>query len=143
MLKRRNPTTPGQRGMVLLVTKSNKKSKSARGLLRPLKGPKGRSKGRISQRHQSRGAKKFYRIIDFKRDKKDVEGVVYTVEYDPNRNCDIAMINYIDGDKRYILAPEGLKAGDKVVSSSKAVPKTGNATELSNIPLPFEDWTSQ
>jgi len=135
MLKRLKPTTPGQRGMVLLVSKTNKKSKSARGLLKPLKGPKGRSKGKISQRHQSRGAKKFYRIIDFKRNKSDVEGLVYTIEYDPNRNCNIAMVNYIDGDKRYILAPEGLKAGDKVVSSSKAAPKIGNATELSNIPL--------
>lgn len=135
MLKRKKPTTSGQRGIVFLVSKINKKRKSAKSLLVPLKGPKGRSRGRISQRHQSRGAKKHYRIIDFKRDKKDIEGIVYTVEYDPNRNCDVALIHYIDGEKRYVLAPEGLGEGDRIVSGIKVVPKTGNATVLANIPL--------
>jgi large subunit ribosomal protein L2 len=98
-------------------------------------GPKGRSRGRVSMRHQSVGTRKHYRLIDFKRNKYDIEAKVAFIEYDPNRGPSIALINYADGEKKYILAPEGLKAGDTVVSGEKALAELGNALPLKNIPL--------
>jgi len=133
-LKAKKPTSPGVRGTVDPVLKHTTK-KPHKKLTRALKGPKGRSYGKVSVRHQSRGAKKHYRIIDFKRDKVGVEGVVKTIEYDPNRNCSIALINYLDGDKRYILAPNNLKVGDKIIAGTKTAPKEGNAMLIKNIPL--------
>lgn len=95
----------------------------------------GRSKGRITVRHQGGRHKRFYRIIDFKRDKLGVEGKVIAFEYDPNRNVDIALISYSDGEKRYILCPKGLKVGDDVTSAEKVEVKVGNTMKLKNIPI--------
>ena len=95
----------------------------------------GRSHGRITVRHQGGRQKRYYREIDFKRDKKGVEGVVLAFDYDPNRNVNIALIAYADGDKRYILAPIGLKVKDKVIADDKTEIATGNALKLKNIPV--------
>ena len=96
----------------------------------------GRDKtGRISVRHQGGGEKRFLRKIDFKRDKKDIKAMVVAIEYDPSRGADIALLNYIDGEKRYILAPLGLKIGDKLLSGNKAELKPGNALPLGSIPV--------
>lgn len=91
--------------------------------------------GKISVRHRGGGEKRFLRKIDFKRDKRDVEAKVAAIEYDPNRGADIALLNYIDGEKRYILAPLGLKVGDKVISGEKVELKRGNALSLARIPI--------
>ncbi len=91
--------------------------------------------GRVSVRHQGGRQKRYYRFIDFKRDKKDVEGLVLQMEYDPNRNAHIALIQYKDGEKRYIIQPKDLKIGDKVISSDKAEAKVGNTIPLKNIPI--------
>jgi len=131
---KRKPTSPGVRAQkrIKFYTSGDKPLKR---LLSPLKGPKGRGLGKISVRHQSRGAKKHYRLIDFKRDNKDIPGVVKTIEYDPVRNASICLIFYKDGDKRYILAPNGLKVGDNIISSDKVKPNIGNCMLLKNIPL--------
>lgn len=92
-------------------------------------------KGRISVRHRGGGEKRFLRIIDFKRDKADIEAEVASIEYDPNRGAEIALLHYKDGEKRYILAPLGLKVGDKVISGEKADLTMGNALPLANIPI--------
>ena len=105
-------------------------------LLAPLSNKSGRnSYGRITVRHRGGGNRKKYRIIDFKRQKHDVEATVLGIEYDPNRSAFIALVQYADGEKRYILAPHGLKAGDKVVSGAEADIKPGNALPLKNIPV--------
>lgn len=93
------------------------------------------SKGRLTMRHIGGGHKKHYRIIDFKRDKHDIPAVVASVEYDPNRSAFISLLNYVDGEKRYILAPKGIKVGDKVISGMDAPPEIGNALPLSKLPL--------
>lgn len=93
------------------------------------------SSGTISVRHQGGRHKRYYRLIDFKRDKRGIKGVVECIEYDPNRNVDIALINYADGEKRYILCPKDLKINDKIITSENADIKTGNALALKNIPL--------
>lgn len=98
----------------------------------------GRSKGRISVRHKGGGAKRVYRMIDFKRDKRDVSAKVKAIEYDPNRSADIALLVYADGEHRYILAPEKIKVGSKVVASEKASAKVGNALPLEKIPVGTE-----
>ncbi len=92
------------------------------------------SQGRITVRHRGGGHKRLYRIIDFKRDKYDIEGKVLTVEYDPNRSCYISLISYLDGEKRYILAPYGIKVGDKIAAGPKAPVKIGNAIPLKRVP---------
>ena len=135
MLKIRKPTTSGLRGRIDLVVDYTKGVKPTKSLLTDLKGPKGRSHGKVSMRHQARGVKKFYRLIDFKRDKNDIEGTVKTVEYDPNRNTNISLVAYKDGEKRYILTPKNLKVGDKVISGETAPIKVGNACKIANIPL--------
>ncbi len=109
--------------------------RSAKGLTISNVGPAGRSRGRVSMRHQSRGARKHYRLIDFKRDKHDIPATIQTIEYDPNRGPSIALISYTDGEKRYILAPEGLKTGEKVISGEKVEPTVGNSLPLKNVPL--------
>lgn len=134
MIKTYRPTSPGIRQRRTLDkgiddVKPNKK------LTKPLKGPVGRSKGRISTRHRQRGTKKNYRIIDFKRDKHGIPGKVASIQNDPNRGCNIALIHYSDGEKRYILAPEGLKKGMEVISGEKAPVEVGNALPLNKIPL--------
>lgn len=111
------------------------KKKPEKSLLKPLKKKAGRSnQGRISVRHRGGGAKRMLRIIDFKRDKLDVAGEVASIEYDPNRSARIALINYADGEKRYILAPLGLKVGDTIIAGGDAEVKTGNALPLRLIP---------
>lgn len=132
-LRHYRPTTPGRRHRVDLVPEFDKKARSEKSLLKPLKKRAGRSSaGRISVRHQGGGAKRLYRVIDFKRDKFEISGVIKQIEFDPNRGANIALVVYKDGEKRYILAPLGLKAKDSVLSSSKARLefKVGNAMPL-------------
>lgn len=139
MIKKYKPTSPGRRNMTKMVgmsgqtsvlTKSEKKN-----LTVSLRGPVARSGGRISVQHQFSGTKKRYRVVDFKRNKYGIEGEVVAIEYDPNRTCELALVFYHDGDKRFVLAPIGLKVGDKIISDEKAEPKPGNAMRLANIPL--------
>lgn len=112
---------------------------SQKNLKQILKKHSGRdSSGQITVRHQGGRQKRYYRFIDFKRNKKDVKGKVIAFEYDPNRNVDIALIEYKDGEKRYILTPENLKVGDEIVSGGKAEIKLGNALPLRNIPVGIE-----
>ena len=130
------PTTPGRRGMSTLTNEEITKSTPEKSLTVTLKKNSGRNnQGKITVRHQGGGVKRKYRIIDFKRDKKDIAGVVASIEYDPNRTANIALINYLDGEKRYIIAPKGLKVGDKIVSGTNVDIKVGNALPLINIPV--------
>lgn len=131
------PTTPSRRHMsVSGFDGIDKKAKPERSLTETLKKHSGRnSYGRITVRHKGGGNRRKYRVIDFKRDKIDVEGTVLRLEYDPNRSANIALIEYADGERRYIVAPVGLKAGDKVMSSASADIKPGNALPIANIPV--------
>ena len=135
-IKTFNPTTPSRRNMTVLSYKGLSKVKPEKSLLEKVKKTAGRnSYGRITVRHIGGGNKKKYRIIDFKRQKLDVYAEVKTLEYDPNRSANIALVQYEDGEKAYILAPEGLKIGDKVVSSKDADIKPGNCLPVENIPV--------
>lgn len=135
-IKKFSPTTPGQRNKSTLVNEEITKSTPEKSLVVTLNKKAGRNnQGKITVRHQGGGVKRKYRIIDFKRNKFDVEGVVASIEYDPNRSANIALINYLDGEKRYIIAPKGLKVGDKIVAGSNADIKTGNALPIMNIPV--------
>ena len=130
------PTTPGRRGMSTLTNEEITKSTPEKSLTVTLKKNSGRNnQGKITVRHQGGGVKRKYRLIDFKRDKKDIAGVVASIEYDPNRTANIALINYMDGEKRYIIAPKGLKVGDKVISGENVDIKVGNALPIMNIPV--------
>lgn len=133
-MKKYKPTSPGRRHRIDRDSQSLSKKRPEKSLTKSLKGPVGRSKGRVTIRHRERGEKKLYRQIDFKRDKLDIEGRVETLEYDPNRSANIALIVYPDGEKRYILAPEGLEVGKTVVSGEKVEVQEGNAMPLKNIP---------
>ena len=134
-LKVYKPTSPGRRGMSGSTFEEITKSKPEKSLLRPLRKKAGRSnQGRITVRHRGGGAKRRFRIIDFKRDKIGVPGRVAAVEYDPNRSARIALIYYADGDKRYILAPSELKVGDAIKSDEDAELKSGNTLPLKLIP---------
>ena len=131
-----NPTTPGRRGMSTTDYRGLSKVEPERSLLEPVKKHSGRnSYGRITVRHHGGGNRRKYRVIDFKRDKVGIEAEVLTLEYDPNRSAFIALLQYEDGEKRYIIAPNGLKVGDKVVSGPEADIKVGNALPLLNIPV--------
>lgn len=131
-----NPTSAGRRGMTSLTFEEITTSKPQKSLLKPLKKKAGRNNtGRMTTRHQGGGHKQMYRVIDFKRTKDDVPAKVASIEYDPVRTANIALLNYVDGEKRYIIAPEGLKLGDVVVSGPNADIKVGNALPLSNIPV--------
>ena len=131
-----NPTTPGRRGMSTTDYRGLSKVEPERSLLEPVKKHSGRnSYGRITVRHHGGGNRRKYRVIDFKRDKVGMEAEVLTLEYDPNRSAFIALLQYEDGEKRYIIAPNGLKVGDKVVSGAEADIKVGNALPLLNIPV--------
>ena len=135
-IKKFRPTTPGQRNTSTLVNEEITKSTPEKSLVVTLNKKAGRNnQGKITVRHQGGGVKRKYRIIDFKRNKFDVEGVVASIEYDPNRSANIALINYLDGEKRYIIAPKGLKVGDKIVAGSNVDIKTGNALPIMNIPV--------
>ncbi|MGI5971201.1 MAG: 50S ribosomal protein L2 [Oscillospiraceae bacterium] len=136
-IKSFRPTTPSRRHMTVSAFDGiDKKAKPERSLTEVLKKNSGRNNyGRITVRHKGGGNKRKYRIIDFKRDKTDMPAEVLRLEYDPNRSANIALLQYEDGEKRYILAPVGLNPGDKVISSASADIKPGNALPLSNIPL--------
>jgi large subunit ribosomal protein L2 len=127
--------TNGTRGMSTLVNEEITKTTPEKSLTVTLKKNGGRNnQGRITVRHRGGGAKRKYRIIDFKRNKDGVVGTVSSIEYDPNRSSNIALITYADGEKRYIIAPKGLKVGDKIESGAKADIKVGNCLPLENIP---------
>ncbi|MBQ5329111.1 MAG: 50S ribosomal protein L2 [Oscillospiraceae bacterium] len=131
-----NPTTPGRRDMSTIDYSGLSKVAPERSLLEPMKKHSGRnSYGRITVRHRGGGNRTKYRIIDFKRNKTGINGEVLTLEYDPNRSAHIALVQYEDGEKRYIIAPHGMKPGDKVVSGPEADIIPGNALPLVNIPV--------
>lgn len=130
------PTSPARRFMSVLTYEELTKKPPERSLTEHKKKHAGRNQtGKITVRHQGGGNKAKYRIIDFKRDKDSIPAKVAAIEYDPNRSAFIALLHYVDGEKRYILAPEGLQAGDSVVSGPEADIKPGNALPLQNIPL--------
>ena len=131
-----NPTTPGLRGMTVSTFEEITTDKPEKSLTVTLKKHSGRnSRGKITVRHRGGGYRPKYRIIDFKRDKDGVPGKVATIEYDPNRSANIALINYADGEKRYIVAPNKLAVGDVIVSGPDADIKIGNALPVANIPV--------
>lgn len=135
-IKTFNPTTPSRRHMTVTDYSVLSKVKPEKSLLENLNKYAGRnSYGRITVRHCGGGNKRKYRIIDFKRDKMDISAVVKTLEYDPNRGAFIALVQYEDGEKRYIIAPHNLAVGDKVISSAAADIKPGNALPISSIPV--------
>ncbi len=136
-VKKYNPTSPGQRFRVSVdYSVLTKNAKPEKKLLSSMKSSGGRNNsGRMTVRNRGGGHKRRYRIIDFKRDKNDMPAKVLTIEYDPNRTCFISLVQYDDGEKRYILAPEGIKEGDVVMSGAAAVPELGNTLYLSDIPL--------
>ena len=130
------PTSPGRRFVVNIKTENLHKGEPYKPLVTGLKKSGGRnSYGRITTRHQGGGHKKLYRIIDFKRDKNDIEGKVERIEYDPNRSSHIALILYKDGERRYIVAPRKLSVGDSIISGDKTPLSIGNAMSLLNIPI--------
>ncbi len=129
------PTSPGRRGMSVSTFEEITKSKPERSLVVSLKKHSGRNnQGKITTRHRGGGVKRAYRLIDFKRNKLSVPAKVAAIEYDPNRTARIALLHYVDGEKRYILAPVGLKVGDRVVAGPEADIRPGNALPLKNIP---------
>ncbi len=130
------PTSPARRFMSVLTYEEITKKTPEKSLLQPKKKNAGRNnQGKISVRHQGGGEKQKYRLIDFKRNKLEVPAKVAGIEYDPNRSAFIALLHYLDGEKRYILAPLGLNVGDTIVSSEAADIKPGNSLQLANIPL--------
>lgn len=134
MIKTYKPTSEGLRTRKTLVKKVSKE-RPLKSLTKGISGPAGRSKGKVSSRHKQRGAKKLYRIIDFKRDKFNIPAKVADIQDDPNRGPNIALLHYADGEKRYMLAPEGLEIGSTVTSGEKVDFTVGNALPLKNIPL--------
>ena len=135
-IKQYKPTSPGRRGATGQTFEEITKSKPEKALVVPLKKKAGRNaQGRITVRHRGGGAKRQLRIIDFKRNNFGVPGKVAAIEYDPNRSARIALIHFVDGDKRYILWPVGLKVGDTVMSGPEAEIRPGNALPLKNMPL--------
>lgn len=134
-IKKYKPTTAGRRGMTSLTFEEITTDKPEKSLLAPLKSKGGRnSNGRITTRHKGGGHKRSYRIIDFKRNKDGVPATVATIEYDPNRSANIALLHYADGEKRYIIAPKGLTVGTKLVSGAGSDIKVGNCMELKDMP---------
>ena len=135
-IKKYKPTSPGRRFMSVAAFDEITTDTPERSLLEPLPKRAGRNgQGKITVRHRGGGHKRMYRIIDFKRNKDGIPGRVATIEYDPNRSARIALINYTDGEKRYILAPLGLKVGDTIYSGPGSDIKVGNAMPLANIPV--------
>ena len=143
MVKKFRPVTPGLRKLVLPSNQQLTRVEGKRATVKPEKSllkPKRRTSGRnhhghITCRHRGGGAKRFYRVIDFRRDKDDIEAKVASVEYDPNRSAHIALLHYKDGEKRYILAPEGVKKGDVILSGEKSPFKPGCCMPLKSMPL--------
>ena len=135
-VKSHKPTSPGRRFQKSSAFEEITSKKPQKSLLRPIKKSGGRnSAGRMTCRHRGGGHKRLYRIIDFKRDKDGIPARVATIEYDPNRSANIALLHYSDGEKRYILAPLGLQVGDRVISGTEAEIRAGNTIVLRDIPL--------
>ncbi|MDN5346951.1 MAG: large subunit ribosomal protein [Clostridia bacterium] len=135
-IKEFKPTSPGRRQMTVSAFAEITAEKPEKSLVVPLRKKAGRNaQGRITVRHRGGGHKRLYRIIDFKRDKDGIPGRVASIEYDPNRTANIALINYADGEKRYIIAPENLRVGDQIFSGPEADIKVGNTLPLRNIPV--------
>jgi large subunit ribosomal protein L2 len=135
-VRKYKPTTPGRRGMSVSDFDNVTTDRPEKSLTRPTPKRAGRNAyGRITTRHQGGGHKRRYRMIDFRRDKDGIPAKVATIEYDPNRSARIALLHYVDGEKRYILAPEGLKVGDRLESGESADIRPGNALPLRNIPV--------
>lgn len=135
-IKKYKPTSPGRRGMTVSAFEEITCTTPEKSLLEPIKKTAGRNvQGRITVRHRGGGVKRQYRIIDFKRNKDGVPAKVATIEYDPNRTANIALLHYADGEKRYILAPYGLSVGDTILSGEGADIKPGNALCLRDIPM--------
>lgn len=135
-IRKLNPVTPGTRGMSVPTFEEITKAEPEKSLIEPLKKTGGRNNnGHITSRHRGGGHKRLYRIVDFKRDKFGVEAKVASIEYDPNRSARIALLHYKDGEKRYIIAPDGLKVGEIVMSGPTAEIKVGNTLPLANIPV--------
>ena len=139
-IKKFRPTSPGIRHKTIHTFEEVTSSKPSKRLVVPLKKTGGRnSYGRITAWHRGQGHKRMYRMIDFRRDKKEIPAKVASIEYDPNRSARIALLHYADGEKRYILAPSELRVGDSVISSPTADIKPGNALPLRNIPAGTSD----
>lgn len=135
-IKKFRPTSPSLRQMTVSTFEEITTNEPEKSLLAPLKKTAGRNAyGCITVRHRGGGEKRKYRIIDFKRDKDGVPGKIATIEYDPNRSANIALVHYVDGEKRYIIAPYKLQVGDTIMSGSEADIKIGNALKLKNIPV--------
>ena len=135
-IKKFKPTTPSLRFRMIPTFEEITSGIPEKSLLVPLKKTGGRNnKGRVTARHRGGGHKRFYRIIDFKRDKHGIPARVASIEYDPNRSANIALLHYVDGEKRYILAPNGLKVDDRVISGENADVRVGNTMPIKNMPL--------
>jgi large subunit ribosomal protein L2 len=135
-IKKFKPTSPALRQMTVSTFEEITTNEPEKSLLAPLKKNAGRNvRGKITVRHKGGGSKRKYRIIDFKRDKDGVPGKVATIEYDPNRSANIALIHYVDGEKRYIIAPNKLNVGDMIISGPESDIKVGNALRLKDIPV--------
>ena len=135
-VKKYKPTTNGRRNMSVLTYEEITTSTPEKSLLEPFSRTGGRNnQGKITVRHIGGGAKRKYRVIDFKRNKDNIIGKVATIEYDPNRSANIALIHYVDGEKRYILAPKGLTVGQEIISGQQVDIKAGNAMPIMNIPV--------
>ena len=135
-VRKLKPNTPGTRWMSVQTFGDITKSKPEKALIEPLRKTGGRNtNGHITSRHRGGGHKRFYRIIDFKRDKRNIEARVMAIEYDPNRSARIALLFYKDGEKRYILAPDGVKVGDVLMSGEGVEIRTGNSMPLASIPV--------
>jgi len=138
-VKKYNPITPGSRNRVVNTFTEVTTDKPEKSLTRPISKSGGRNRrGKMTVRQRGGGHKRTYRVIDFKRDKDGVPATVKTIEYDPNRSAYIALVFYADGEKRYIIAPNGLKVGDTILSGKDAPPNVGNALFLSDVPLGTE-----
>lgn len=135
-IRRYKPTSAGRRNMTVSTFEEITKKRPESRLIEPLRKTGGRNnRGRITTRHRGGGHKRFYRIIDFKRDKRGIPAKVAAIEYDPNRSARIVLLNYVDGEKRYILAPVGIKVGDTIMSGPDVDIRVGNALPLRSIPL--------
>ncbi len=135
-VRKLKPTTPGQRFKVVNGFDAITTDKPEKSLLAPLKRSGGRnSQGKMTMRYRGGGHKRRYRVIDFKRDKQEVKAEVKSIQYDPNRSAFIALVEYTDGEKRYVIAQNGLQLGQKIVAGQKVAPEIGNALPLSSIPL--------
>lgn len=135
-IKKYKPTSPGRRGMTGATFEEVTKSKPERSLLVPRRGSGGRNMyGRVTVRHRGGGVRRHIRIVDFRRDKRGIPASVAAIEYDPNRSARLALLNYADGEKRYIVAPLGLQVGDSVMAGAESEIRPGNSLPLANIPL--------